>query len=188
MFAKALEANAPQCDHLVIPINFVERFLQDYDRVLSVADKGLFKSARYPCRGLNQTAAIRIVTAPSDDGPHGGFDVCPVGFANMMESPDRLQRKNIRIHDNVFLPAGRRSAADVDCCERDEALDGFRDERFYDYSLKPSRFITASVTLSQRRPANGNASISTGPICLSNWLRTRCRARCSRVFTFYGLI
>src|SRR6516164_751122 len=106
MFAKALEANAPQCDHLVIPVDFVERFLQDYDRVLSIADEGLFNSARHRCRGLDQTAAIRIVTAPSDDGPHGGFDLCPVRFAAMMESPDRFQRKNIRTHDNISSRQG----------------------------------------------------------------------------------
>src|SRR6516164_5569256 len=184
MFAKALEANAPQCDHLVIPIHFVERFLQDYHRVLSVSDEGLFKSARHPCRSLDQTAAIRIVAAPSDDCPHGGFDLCPVGFAAMMESQDRLQRKKLEL---MTMFSSRQGAADADCCERDK-LDGFRDERFRDYSAKPSRFITASVTLSQRRPANGNASISTGPICLSNWSRTSCRARCSRVFTVSSLI
>src|SRR6516164_3161711 len=83
--------------------------------------------------------------------------------------------------------SSRRGAADADCCERDK-LDGFRDERFRDYSAKPSRFITAAVTLSQRRPANGNASISTGPISFSNWSRTSCRARCSRVLMVSGLI
>jgi hypothetical protein len=40
MFARAFKANAPQRDHLVISLYFVERFLKDYDRVLSVADKG----------------------------------------------------------------------------------------------------------------------------------------------------
>jgi hypothetical protein len=38
---------------------------------------------------------------------------------------------------------------------------------------KPTRFITVSVIFSQRRPANGNAPISTGPICS---LRRRCFA------------
>ena len=39
--------------------------------------------------------------------------------------------------------------------------------------------MTASVIRSQRWPANGNASISTGPICLFNWSRTSPRARCA---------
>jgi hypothetical protein len=43
--------------------------------------------------------------------------------------------------------------------------------------------MTVSVIRSQRRPANGNASISTGPICLSIVARTSWRARWSRVLT-----
>jgi hypothetical protein len=42
---------------------------------------------------------------------HGGFDLRPVGFAVKMESPDRLQRKNIGTHDNADLWAERASGA-----------------------------------------------------------------------------
>src|SRR5690606_29224164 len=47
----------------------------------------------------------------------------------------------------------------------------------------PSRASTASVRRAQRRPAKGNASSATGPICASTWLRICRRARCRRVLT-----
>ena len=50
----------------------------------------------------------------------------------------------------------------------------------------PSRFSTASVSRSQRLPANGNASITTGPIFFSTFSRSMVRARCSLVFTVSG--
>ena len=52
----------------------------------------------------------------------------------------------------------------------------------------PSLLITACVNRSHRRPAKGKASSSTGPISSSSALRTSVRARCSLVFTVYGLM
>ena len=54
------------------------------------------------------------------------------------------------------------------------------------YATNPNRFRTASVNRSQRLPANGNASITTGPIFFSTLSRSMVRARCSRVFTVSG--
>ena len=52
---------------------------------------------------------------------------------------------------------------------------------------RPSRCMMALVIRTQRLPANGNASIRIGPICLSTCSRTSRRARCSRVFTVFAL-
>src|SRR6185437_11565136 len=54
------------------------------------------------------------------------------------------------------------------------------------YRVRPRRCRTAAVRRSQRLPANGNASITTGPIFLSTLSRSMVRARCSLVFTVSG--
>ena len=54
------------------------------------------------------------------------------------------------------------------------------------YAAKFSRFRTASVRRSQRLPANGNASITIGPIFFSILSRSMARARCNLVFTVSG--
>src|ERR1700737_4712089 len=54
------------------------------------------------------------------------------------------------------------------------------------YATRPSLFKTASVRRSQRLPANGNASMTTGPIFFSTLSRRMVRARRSRVFTVSG--
>jgi hypothetical protein len=50
-------------------------------------------------------------------------------------------------------------------------------------SVDMCRCSTASVRRSQRRSANGRASITTGPIFRLTWSRDIERARCNRVFT-----
>src|SRR6185312_17334111 len=72
--------------------------------------------------------------------------------------------------------------------KRSRKKHGFSKAGPYPYSGRPSRFSTATVTRSQRLPANGNASRSTGPICASSCLRNRLRARKSRVLTVSGLM
>src|SRR5581483_2248834 len=68
-----------------------------------------------------------------------------------------------------------------------QELDGARQQRFLKiYAEKPSRLSTALVKRSQRLPANGNASMTTGPILFSTFSRNMARARCSRVFTVSG--
>jgi hypothetical protein len=45
----ALEANGTQRNHFVIPLNFLERLLQDLDGVLAIADKKLAIRPRHAC-------------------------------------------------------------------------------------------------------------------------------------------
>jgi len=107
MLALALETDAAQRHHLVIALDLVEGLLQSLDRVLSVADEGLFKCARHPRRRLDQAGAIGIIAAPPDNRPHGGFDLGSVRLATMMQSPYRFQRKNIGAHDKASLLRGK---------------------------------------------------------------------------------
>src|SRR5215813_2970563 len=75
MFAMALEANATQSNHFVIPFDLLECLLQNLDRVLAVAGKKFFKRARHACGSLGQTITFWIVAGPLNNAPKCRFDV-----------------------------------------------------------------------------------------------------------------
>jgi hypothetical protein len=79
MLAMAFEPNATQHNHFVVAFDFLKSLLQDFDRVLSIADKKLFERARHAGGRLGQTITLRIVAAPSNKCSNCGFDIGSLG-------------------------------------------------------------------------------------------------------------
>src|SRR5262245_22656347 len=79
MLAVAFESDAAQHDHFVVTFDFLESLLQDFDWVLSIADKKLLKRARHAGGRLGQTITLWIVTGPSNDCSKCSLDIGSLG-------------------------------------------------------------------------------------------------------------
>ena len=79
MLAMAFEPNAAQHNHFVVAFDFLESLLQDFDRILSIADKKLFERARHASGRLGQTITVWIVAGPSNNCSKCSFDIGSLG-------------------------------------------------------------------------------------------------------------
>jgi hypothetical protein len=75
MLAMAFEPNATQHNQFVVAFDFLESLLQDFKRVLGIADKKLFERARHASGRLAQAVTFWIVTCPSNNRSDCGFDI-----------------------------------------------------------------------------------------------------------------
>src|SRR5512139_2927035 len=79
MLAMAFEPNATQHNHFVISFDLLEGLLQDFDRVLSIANKKIFERAYHASGRLSQTVTFWIVADPSNNCSKCGFDISSLG-------------------------------------------------------------------------------------------------------------
>src|SRR5215471_2027068 len=71
----ALKRNAAQRDHFVVAFDFLERFLKDLCRILSVAREKLLKCANYARRRLCKTVTPGIVSGPLNNRSNRSLNI-----------------------------------------------------------------------------------------------------------------
>ena len=92
VLAEADDANVLEDHEFVIAADLVEGALEIVARIDFIAREKLAVGARHTLRRVDQTLAIRIVSRPFDENPHGRFCVSLSGFGHAFSSPGSSRR------------------------------------------------------------------------------------------------